>query len=692
MRVVVMVHVLALLALIGAAASAPYSSDSYLPGIGGRATGFFHVEESTGRPVLVDPLGRGFFSLAVDRVQWCGEKCEALGYSPYERHNEATYKDRSEWVAESLTRLKGWGFNTLGAGCDFWLLGRKGLVHTQFLGMGNCLRMGNEDLWICEDRHAPCTFFPNVFNPDFEKKCDEVASKACPENRDDPWLLGYYIDNELAWWGRGSLEEGLFDAVMAKTENHTAKKALRRFLGGRAVTPAIKREFLRLVAERYFSCTTSAIRKYDPNHLVLGCRFAGFSGAHDIVWEVAGRYSDLVTFNLYPWADLDRNVVLDRKGGRRVAELLAERFALVKKPIIVTEWSFPALDAGRPCLHGGGQRFRTQRERICASELFARTLLSQSGVVGYGYFMWLDQPSAGIRQTFPEDCNYGLVREDGSVYEELTQMFRMVHSQAAQIRIGGTPTERRLADEIVLTEAERFADENRAARGDVSFSRTGDVWRIDNGSGLVLSGRVNGKRMIEDVRIGGCSMGAYGGMLKVIRGGSPFWIDGGKTVDVRFQPATGRSPAAVLCASEGIGWGVRFRLVHKFLISPLTTDFVVQVVSAENLSAEDLEIDSFFCRAFANSEDAVPESGTPNLWKAEPKAVWVYPDGRRFFMRSFDPSVRSVRFWREKNGAQHPDAEFAIPSSVLLPKGGVTSPTQTMSVRIGGGRVVARPL
>jgi hypothetical protein len=34
-----------------------------------------------------------------------------------------------------------------------------------------------------------------------------------------------------------------------------------------------KAAFLALVAQRYFSCTTKAIRAIDPDHLILGCRF-----------------------------------------------------------------------------------------------------------------------------------------------------------------------------------------------------------------------------------------------------------------------------------------------------------------------------------------------------------------------------------------------------------------------------------
>ena len=56
----------------------------------------------------------------------------------------------------------------------------------------------------------------------------------------------------------------------------------------------------RLVAERYFALTTAAIKAADPNHLVLGCRFA--VPPPKAVIEAAGRHLDVISFNCY---DLD---------------------------------------------------------------------------------------------------------------------------------------------------------------------------------------------------------------------------------------------------------------------------------------------------------------------------------------------------------------------------------------------------
>jgi hypothetical protein len=194
--------------------------------------------------------------------------------------------------------------------------------------------------------------------------------------------------------------------------------------------------FVREAAERYFRITAQAIRKYDPNHLNLGCRFAW--DAPEPAWEMAGKYCDIVTVNLYPRIDLERGIVLG------IEEHLRKRYELCRKPIIVTEWSFPALDAkdsqGRPlpCKHGAGMRVDNQTQKARCYAIMQRTLFSLPFIVGSHYFMWVDEPALGISSTFPEDSNYGLVNEADEPYPELTAMATKVNAQMFALHSGMT--------------------------------------------------------------------------------------------------------------------------------------------------------------------------------------------------------------------------------------------------------------
>ena len=491
----------AILALVTCTAFRPYDADSFEPGISGNATGFFHVEKhSDGRWWAIDPLGRGFVPMGVDLVRSAGFKSRATGESAYKERILQKYSSIEAWRTNTVARLCSWGFNMLGARSDR-RLEQRGLAHVISLSMGlsMCTDEDDDSLWICPYEKHPSRAFPNVFDPEFAVRCDKIAEKTCAPNRNDPWLFGYFTDNELAWWGRGAKGscDGLFDAVMAKPDGHSAKKALQAFLADRNaldnVSDNVKLDFLRLVARRYFETVCSAIRRHDPNHMVLGSRFAGPDGAHDAVWEIAGRHCDAVSFNFYAWADIDTRAVRissDPFSASAAAEI-ASRHAAAKRPLFITEWSFPSLDSSLPCTVGAGQRFHTQKERAEACELFARTVLSCPTVIGYNYFMWLDEPADGLHEQFLENCNYGLVNDMDEPYAEVTSVFARIQSEAGKMRMGRPPN---LAPR---SEAGGAFHECFVAKlpcppesGGTTFKRDGDSYTITTRGGLVLSGRV----------------------------------------------------------------------------------------------------------------------------------------------------------------------------------------------------------
>ena len=92
--------------------------------------------------------------------------------------------------------------------------------------------------------------------------------------------------------------------------------------------------FVAEAATRYFQITTAAVRRHDAKHLVLGCRFA--HDAPDSAWRAAGATCDLVAVNVYPRIDLGRQRTVG------LEKHLRHCFARCGKPLIVTEWGFPA--------------------------------------------------------------------------------------------------------------------------------------------------------------------------------------------------------------------------------------------------------------------------------------------------------------------------------------------------------------
>ena len=654
----------------GGATAVPYETRDAIPGVTAEPTGFFRVKRlENGRWHIFDPDGRAVYHKGVGHVRFRGVYCyrKMPPYGHYEKWNREHYPSVDAWVDETLGRLRKWGFNALGGGCGEEVLRRKAMIYSVSLSLscGLTVGKGKEGLWICPHEGSPCTEFPNVFHPGFPAYCDKVAREKCLPNRSDPWLFGYYIDNELAWWGRGGNPTGLFDAVAKLPPEHSARKAAEDFLGRRGlvfgadVPDGAKRDFLRLAAERYFSETTAAIRRHDPNHLILGARFAGLHGADPVVWEVSGKYCDVVTFNCYPWADLDRNVVMTRGGpqGERITGAFRRRFDCAKRPFLVTEWSFPALDSGLPCTSGAGQRFCTQKERAQASELFVRTMMSQPYILGYNYFMWVDEPPEGISRYFPEDSNYGLVNEKGVPYAELTDTLRSLHAAVPELLREPPPQERAAPEESFM-----LADGFASAHGIVpakGFVRTGDGWCWTNSAGMRLEGGTGKGRIVRRTVLDGRELGEFNAMGQFMSGGGSQWQATDRVTGFDFRDG------ALFVSAKRRWSGTEFEFLLRIVLDETRPEFLAELVRADNTGATPIEFVSFFlCQYSPFMRDKTAGRTVPNLWKGDRETAWVAEDGRVFGALTRAPGVKSFRYFTDVKHV-HPDASFVPPG---LPK------------------------
>lgn len=477
--------------------------------IEGEATGFFHTQEIDGVWWLIEPKGRAFYAVGTDHVRYGGHHCQSLGYAPYGKVTEAKYGSEEDWAEATTERLATWGFNIMTAGHSPSMRHRR-FAHTEFLSMGSTFS-GIDD--ICPKTYW--TGFPNVFSPKWPRHCDKLARRVCALAKDDPWLVGYFIDNELEWYGKTYRDEGLFEEAWKKPEGHTAKQAWVNFLKERAGNVAVFkemfgvevenfealaghtepqpprseqaralcREWVRLVAERYFSVTTEAIRRYDPNHLVLGSRFAG--RAPDI-WDIAGTYCDVVSFNMYPRIDVKRGVP------EGVVDTIRKWAGEAKRPLMITEWSFPALDSGLPCTHGAGMRVDTQQQRTQCFNHFQAMMFGLPFMVGSDFFMFVDEPKEGISEHFPEDSNYGLVNGEDEPYAEMTSTAEALNKKVYAIHASGSGTEPAQKAqpvawmrELPAASSETVPEGLRIEMGALAVESIPGGWRVSHG-GTVL--------------------------------------------------------------------------------------------------------------------------------------------------------------------------------------------------------------
>lgn len=708
----------------------PYQSDSFVPGINSRATGFFRVEQRDGTWWAIDPLGRGHVPMGVDHVTYTGHWCEQLGYAPYHRAMRHQYPNRDDWVRETTHRLQSWGFNRLG-GHAYLPMVHQGLSYSRFVGVGTPMARLGDACNITPNEGRPCTAFPNVFHPQFEAYCRYQAELTCQPVVDDPWLFGYFLDNELAWWGRGDPETGLFDAVMTKNATHTAKIALKNFLADRyrqdvqslnrawktdlaslneilqrqaldgAASDIVRNDkhaFLALVADRYFAITTRAIRTIDKNHLILGCRFAG-GRATDAVWAAAARYCDVLSLNYYGSVDLDRGVALDDDHSAR-GEPLAAPFAKMArqaqgKPLLVTEWSFIALDSGLPCTNGAGQRFYTQAERARAAGIFAESLLRIPELIGFDYFMWSDEPALGISEAFPENSNYGLVDGENRIYDELTANLSSVLHRAGELRVTGPrpPASHSVSPAIPKPASYLAQNKHEVAESPPSpaLERRNQAFRIDNGK-LVLRGTLDAGPELQSMHLNDVLLGYYvttahqwDGRHHWARVNKVTHIDSRHTGDVlqvdltaRCEPGPGANPP------------LPFEVRHRLHLRPGTNWFVLELLSYRNLGDREVDLRDVYFQVFSQlegpSDKARKETGkrVPRLWGRPVGDAWVHAQAKAYVGIIGAPrSAQQVHYWLNESGGQHPDAYWT--TACKLAPGAVLNPEQPVYWIIAAG-------
>jgi hypothetical protein len=716
------------------AKASPYQSDSFVAEVQGKKTGFFHVERPADVWWVIDPLGRGFTPLGVDHVNYHAHWCQDLGYAPYAKKNKAKY-GVDAWANESVGRLKSWGFNLLGAGCIPETYHR-GMAHTVFASFGDSFAHRGDAFNILPG-NVPCSVFPNVFHPDFEKYCQERAKKLCTPNVNDPWLFGYFLDNELAWFGkRWDSKVGLFEIVVGKPASHTAKQALRDFFAKRYHNDiaafnrvwnerfasfddllkaekltareegdvlADKKAFIAIVGDRYFETITKAIRRADPNHMILGCRFAD-GNASDEIWQTAGRHCDIVSFNYYGNVDLDHNLARDSRSprhGKPLHEVFQRFYEVGQRPMIVTEWSFPALDAGLPSAHGAGQRFRTQAERTRATEITARTMVSLPFLVGYDYFMWVDEPALGISHEFPEDSNYGLVNEDGKPYELLTGMFTKLHQEASRLHQEGlskagvattAPANPESAIARFLTEMQNLKAENQQAAPSLKFERHGADFVASNGV-MEISGKIGGPSLVQQIRHRGLVVGKFDGMVQQFAGQNA-WASVNRLTDARAVVGakamavdlTGRFNAPTSNVVRP------FEISYRFVFLPNSDWFAVEWLSCKNLGDKPMDLRGVYFALHGQiggsaADNAPTKSGVPNLWGGVNGGLWANEELKAYVgCAADDNDPIKTYFWLGKQGEQHPDSRFELeetiaPQATYRP----ASPTGVICVAGRGG-------
>ncbi len=262
--------------------------------------------------------------------------------------------------------------------------------------------------------------FPDVFDPAFFQLVVKHAADACAPRKDDPWLLGYFIDNELHWGADWRGKDTLLDVYLKMPQDAPGRHRALSFMTGRGNRSGRALEgdrdaFLEIVANEYFRITCDAIHKADPNHMILGCRFAG--EVDDAVLNAMRDRVDVVSVHSY-----------DRSAPAQTIRHMAQ---VTGRPVMVTEFSFKAQDSGLPNAHGGGVPVQTQKDRADLFERFTTAAARLPVCVGYHWFEYVDEPKEG--RFDGEACNYGIIKIDDTPWDTLVTRMTKVNLEAERL-------------------------------------------------------------------------------------------------------------------------------------------------------------------------------------------------------------------------------------------------------------------
>lgn len=576
------------------------------------AKGFYQTTRDGERWSFVDPAGKSFFSRGTQWAMWKGFYCWKTKACATEVMNQRIYPNRTQWDEETIAHLKDWGFTTVGWGCDKELRHR-GLPYTV------CLDFGRPFVWsghkALKRKGGGNALFPDVFDPSFEPWCEEIVKRECTKLRDDPELIGYFLDNELGW-------------VELDADN----------------------DYLRKVAERYFSVCVQAIRRYDKNHLILGCRFSGVNYPL-YLWEINGKWCDVVTFNFYGRADLARNAIYENEypHAREFKTVCDEIYAHAKKPMMVTEWSCPGGGTICPNSLGSGHYFRDQAGRVRASALMARAFISLPYMIGYDHFMWQDDVRHGIGATPGETSNFGLVNERGVPHPQLTDMFRRIHARIDEMRTWPYPKSHEPGKGVTLGEQiARLGCDGSMVR----FYRRGEAYGVATSSGFLMEGRLGGKAFFDYVRYETNDLGTITAAIRTTKAGQADWPGISKVVSADWKNGT------LTAVGEGECDGKRFRLTAKFRFDDLKDWFWYEIESIENIGDKPLDVHSLFPRwHVAKGVSYEPWWSKPVMYEGFRCGAWALPDGGCYGQDT--ESQRTAGFAYHKIGNGHfPDAAF----------------------------------
>ena len=424
------------------------------------ATGFFRVEKDK-RWWIVTPEGNAFLSWGINhlypdlwkqdynREAW--QKKLGIENLNGPEFNRALRK----WFLSIREQL---GFNTVGVHNALHI------VNTPYPEMAYMQPIHFVDIphWRTE---IPDSNFIDVFSSDFEHHCDRLAREIAEPLKDDPYLLGYSMNDcplfteedlrertdtiggarrpsRIGWPrrlrnlessapGKRVYVETMIDAYRGRIKdfNTTYQTSFRSFddLAAaenwrpetRLSNPNESRDnalFLHRVVDKYYETARNAIRRYDPNHMFVGDKLHANTDSLDTVLPITSKYTEIIMYQMYARYEVQKPG-LDRWS------------AQVDKPFINGDSAFTMTTDTMPRPYGPVADNLDMRAKW--TEEFFRSAFARPEFVGWHYCGLIDASQLVPRKA--DRQHSGLLDGWGDPYPALEEVLKSCSSEIYSI-------------------------------------------------------------------------------------------------------------------------------------------------------------------------------------------------------------------------------------------------------------------
>jgi hypothetical protein len=345
---------------------------------------FFTVSQNKqGAWSFIDPEGKPFVSLGVNHID-----DSDLRYPHNVEVWNSKYGSREKWEQGVVKDLQSLNFNTIGWTSQY-ISGGWGEALDWF---GDPVDLGHSTPWPDRDLlEADLPYvvqirvqeiedwnghpaYRDVYGEDFAKYADWIARRMTSDHKDSKNLIGYFLVDIPGW---------------------IPHAAGRFWPGFEGLSEAEHDKKLFDVAKTYYKVITEAIRRYDPNHLILGDRYNGNKGIPEVVLRAMVDYVDVLSVQYFTGKSQEEYT--------QMIEDLKHWHEITGKPVLIADignWVPTSMNPHRT------SDMETHEERGQDYANGLATIMKEPWMLGWHWCGYIENLGRGWGMKDPEDNFY----------------------------------------------------------------------------------------------------------------------------------------------------------------------------------------------------------------------------------------------------------------------------------------------